>query len=85
MVVGNDDNASTTTPNDMSSDNSYVLWGYENILILLLAHKKLDKFGDLFVTFLTINIEPEEGSEFLRNQPVLLIAVLLPCQFIHIT
>ena len=57
----------------------------KNILILLLAHKKLDKFGDLFVTFLTINIEPEEGSEFLRNQPVLLIAVLLPCQFIHIT
>ena len=29
MMVGNDDNDAATAPNDMSSDNSYVLWGYE--------------------------------------------------------
>ena len=29
MMVGNDDNDSPTAPNDISSDNSYVLWGYE--------------------------------------------------------
>ena len=29
MMVGNDDNDSATAPNDISSDNSHVLWGYE--------------------------------------------------------
>ena len=29
MIVGNDDNDSTTASNDISSDNSYVLWRYE--------------------------------------------------------
>ena len=41
MMVGNDDNDSATPPNDISSDNSYVLWGYEKYPDFVIGLQKI--------------------------------------------
>ena len=41
MMVGNDDNDSATAPNDVSSDNSHVLWGYEEYPDFIIGPQKI--------------------------------------------
>ena len=41
MMVGNNDNDSATSPNDISSDNSYVLWGYEKYPDSIIGPQKI--------------------------------------------
>ena len=41
MMVGNDDNDLATSPNDTSSDNSYVLWRYEKYLDFAIGSQKI--------------------------------------------